>query len=90
MATITVTSLGDTIANDGVVTLREAIEAANTDAASGDVPAGSGTDSIVFASGLSGSIVLTDTLHISTAGPTRCRCRAPTRICSSFTMATSI
>ena len=65
MATITVTSLGDTIATDGVVTLREAIEAANTDAASGDAPAGSGTDSIVFASGLSGSIVLTDTLHIT-------------------------
>ena len=36
LTTITVGGIGDTIANDGVVTLREAITAANTNAASGD------------------------------------------------------
>src|SRR5690349_9857987 len=51
LTTITVTGTGDTIANDGVVTLREAITAANTDAPSGDAPAGQGggvTDTIKF------------------------------------------
>ncbi len=47
-ATITVTGTGDTIAVDGFVTLREAITAANTDAISGDAPAGSGNDTINF------------------------------------------
>lgn len=37
----TVNSIGDSIANDGVVTLREAINAANTNTASGDAAAGS-------------------------------------------------
>src|SRR6266404_6805123 len=47
--TITVTGIGDTIAVDGVVTLREAITAANTNAPSGDAPAGdSGLDVINF------------------------------------------
>src|SRR5437588_2872082 len=49
LATITVTGTGDTIANDGIVTLREAITAANTNAASGDAPAGNaGLDTIAF------------------------------------------
>ncbi len=49
LATITVTGTGDTIADDGVVTLREAITAANTNAASGDAPAGTtGLDTIDF------------------------------------------
>jgi uncharacterized repeat protein (TIGR01451 family) len=49
LATITVTGTGDTIASDGVVTLREAITAANTNAASGDAPAGgTGLDTIAF------------------------------------------
>ena len=47
--TITVTGTGDTIAVDGVVTLREAITAANTNAVSGDAPAGDpGLDVINF------------------------------------------
>jgi len=47
--TITVTGTGDTIAVDGVVTLREAITAANTNATSGDAPAGDpGLDVINF------------------------------------------
>ncbi|MFO0798581.1 MAG: choice-of-anchor Q domain-containing protein [Gemmataceae bacterium] len=49
-AAFTVTSLADTVANDGVVTLREAIAAANADAAS---------DDITFQAGLTGTIVLT-------------------------------
>jgi uncharacterized repeat protein (TIGR01451 family) len=49
MATIVVTGTGDTIAADGIVTLREAITAANTNAASGDAPAGdAGLDTIAF------------------------------------------
>src|SRR5262249_23597629 len=50
LATITVTGIGDTIANDGVVTLREAITAANTNAdPSGDTTAGDpGPDTITF------------------------------------------
>ncbi len=49
LATIVVTGIGDSIAEDGVVTLREAITAANTNAASGDAPAGdTGLDTINF------------------------------------------
>jgi len=49
LAVITVTGTGDTIANDGLVTLREAITAANTNAASGDAGAGdAGLDTIEF------------------------------------------
>ena len=40
LATIVVTGTGETIATDGIVTLREAITAANTDAASGDAHRG--------------------------------------------------
>lgn len=48
-ANITVTGTGDTIAVDGFVTLREAITAANTNAASGDAGAGGvGLDTISF------------------------------------------
>jgi hypothetical protein len=50
LATITVTATGDTIAKDGVVTLREAITAANTNAdPSGDTtPGDPGPDTIAF------------------------------------------
>ena len=49
LATIVVTGTGDNIANDGIVTLREAITAANTNAASGDATAGdAGHDTIAF------------------------------------------
>lgn len=47
-ATITVNTLADTIAEDGQCSLREAVIAANTDAAVGGCPAGSGADTIVF------------------------------------------
>jgi uncharacterized repeat protein (TIGR01451 family) len=48
-AVLTVTGTGDAIAVDGAVTLREAITAANTNASSGDSPAGDpGLDTIAF------------------------------------------
>jgi len=48
-STVTVTGTGDTIAVDGLVTLREAICAVNTNAVCGDAPAGSpGFDIINF------------------------------------------
>lgn len=51
-ATLTVNSTANTIADDGLCTLHEAIEAANTDTASGASPgecaAGSGNDTIEF------------------------------------------
>src|SRR5262245_47562350 len=48
-AVFTVTGAGDTIAADGVVTLREALRAANTNAPAGDAPAGDpGLDTIRF------------------------------------------
>jgi CSLREA domain-containing protein len=55
-ATITVTGTGDTIAVDGACTLREAVTAANINAASGDCPAGTaGLDQIHFAIGGGGA-----------------------------------
>ncbi len=46
--TITVDSLADSFVLDGRITLREALVAANTDAAAADAPAGAGRDTIVF------------------------------------------
>ena len=77
MTVYVINSLADDLVSasavpDGTLTLREAIIAANTDAAFGDAPAGTGADQIVFAPGLSGTITLTlgaldvlDTLSIS-------------------------
>src|SRR6476620_7306018 len=42
-ATINVTTTGDTVANDGFCSLREAVNAANSNAAANDCPAGSGS-----------------------------------------------
>jgi len=47
-----VSSLADTVADDGFPTLREAIQAANTDAAVNEAPAGNGADTITFAAHL--------------------------------------
>jgi uncharacterized repeat protein (TIGR01451 family) len=68
LATITVTGTGDAIANDGVVTLREAITAANTNTApSGDTtPGDSGLDTIAF--DIAGTRVRT--IHLTSALPT--------------------
>lgn len=66
-AVITVTGAGDTIAVDGLVTLREAITAANTNAASGDALAGdAGLDVINF--NISGNGV--QTINLTSALPT--------------------
>ena len=59
LAVITVDSLLDNFVpsyptTDGLITLREAIVAANTDSAVGDAPAGSGVDTIVFSPSLDG------------------------------------
>ncbi|MCA9053964.1 MAG: hypothetical protein KDA75_09015, partial [Planctomycetaceae bacterium] len=61
LSTLVVNSLADnTTAGDGLVTLREAIHAANTLGTTDLGDSGSiGLDQIVFASGLSGSILLT-------------------------------
>ena len=59
-ATITVTDGTSTVADDGACSLREAIEAAETDTASGatpgECPAGSGADTIE----LTGDVTLTE------------------------------
>jgi CSLREA domain-containing protein len=63
-ATITVATLSDVVADDGLCSLREAIIAANTDTASGattgECPAGSGTDEVNF--GVTGTIYLASSL----------------------------
>src|SRR5262245_17501663 len=51
-ALITVTSLDDNTTTDGQVTLREAIQAANTDVSVDGSTAGSGADTITFAPAL--------------------------------------
>jgi CSLREA domain-containing protein len=49
--TITVTTTNDELNTDGDCSLREAIEAANTDSTVSGCPAGNGTDTIVLPSG---------------------------------------
>src|SRR5436309_2502805 len=68
-AVITVTGIGDTVANDGICTLREAITAANTHAATGGCAAGDfGIDTITFNIGGGGAqtINLTSNLPLVT------------------------
>ena len=71
-----VTSLVDVIDTDGEVTLREAIQAANSDAAVNEAPAGDGADIIEFGSALFtpdsatillqlGQMAITDSLTIT-------------------------
>ncbi len=61
LSTITVTTLADNLTTDGQVTLREAIQAANTDASvDGSVAGVAGVQNqIVFTPGLTGTISLT-------------------------------
>ncbi len=56
-AIITVTSAADDLIVDGQVTLREAIQAANTNLRVDGSTAGSGADTIQFASGLTGQTI---------------------------------
>lgn len=64
LATITVNSLGDELIDDGAVTLREAIHAANTDTSVDGSVAGEGVDTIVFDASLDGVIQLESELEI--------------------------
>ncbi len=57
LAVITVTSPADNLFVDGEVTLREAIQAANTDAKVDGSEAGSGADGIKFSAALSGQTI---------------------------------
>ena len=56
-ASITVTGNGDIVAVDSFCTLREAIQAANTDLAVNECNAGSGEDTIFFSPALSGETI---------------------------------
>lgn len=72
LSTITVTSLADNTTSNGLVTLREAIQAANTDSAVDGSTAGSGADTIVFDNGLVSAGDATINLSMigdNTAGP---------------------
>jgi hypothetical protein len=69
-ATLTVNSLADdTTAGDGLVTLREAISAANTDGTTDLGDSGSGPDTIVFDGSLSGGAIELAATGNSTFGP---------------------
>jgi CSLREA domain-containing protein len=59
---ITVTTVNDSLADDGQCSLREAVIAANTDSATGGCPAGSGADTILFDASLAKPAVFTLTL----------------------------
>ena len=58
LSAIVVTSLADNTALDGLVTLREAIQAANTDSSVDGSVAGNGADLITFTSELKGQILM--------------------------------
>jgi len=73
LTVLTVDSLGDDIAVDGKVTLREAIQAANTDAQVGDAVAGNGADLIQFHA----SLVPSSTTKPPTAENTNLRAGSP-------------
>lgn len=66
LAVITVTGTGTTALNDGIVSLEEAIAAANTDTSVDGSTAGSGADVIEFAAGLAGTITVSDQSVITT------------------------
>ncbi len=59
LATITVTSAADEVVDDGAVTLREAILAANTNQSVDGSTAGDGVDTIVFDPSLNGQVMQT-------------------------------
>jgi len=63
LAVITVNSMADDLVVDGMVTLREAIQAANTDTSVDGSVAGSGTDTILFDGSLSGQTITLDDME---------------------------
>jgi predicted outer membrane repeat protein len=66
-ATITVDTISDGVPGDGLCSLSEAIQAANTNAAVDACAAGSGADTIGFNTGLTGTITLAGTLSVTEA-----------------------
>ncbi|PYQ48343.1 MAG: hypothetical protein DMF59_16275 [Acidobacteria bacterium] len=69
-ATLTVNSAADdTISGNGLVTLREAVAAANADSMTDLGQTGSGADSIVFAPSLAGATIELSSVSNSTFGP---------------------
>src|SRR5262245_12949288 len=68
-AVITVTTLADNVTVDGQVTLREAVNAANTDTSVDGSTAGSGADTIQFAAGLAGGTINLATIGDDSCGP---------------------
>src|SRR5687768_1886807 len=69
-ATLTVNSLSDnTTSGDGLVTLREAVAAANADTATDLGQSGSGADTIVFDASLAGGTIALSITGNSTFGP---------------------
>jgi uncharacterized repeat protein (TIGR01451 family)/CSLREA domain-containing protein len=67
-ASLTVDTLADSVAADAFCSLREAIQAANTDSAVNECPAGDGADTIDFS--VSGTITLGSTLPAIVSGST--------------------
>ena len=71
-AAINVTTAADAVAADGACSLREAVQAANTDAAVSDCPAGSGADQISLGATTykltGGELLVTSELTITGAG----------------------
>jgi CSLREA domain-containing protein len=71
-ASISVTTANDAVAIDGACSLREAVQAANTDAPVSDCPAGSGADQISLGATpytlVSGQLDVTSELSITGAG----------------------
>ena len=57
LTTIIVDTTDDVVAADGNISLREALEAANTDNAVNEAPAGNGADEILFAPALEGQTI---------------------------------
>ncbi|MBC7821505.1 MAG: CSLREA domain-containing protein, partial [Planctomycetaceae bacterium] len=68
LSMITVTTLNDEVTNDGNVSLREAIQAANTDTSVDGSTVGSGADTIIFAASLTASAPATISLSLFDTG----------------------
>lgn len=69
-AALTVNTVDDELNSDGDCSLREAVQAANTDAAVDGCAAGSGVDTITFAPALAGGTISLSIIGDTTLGPT--------------------
>jgi CSLREA domain-containing protein len=83
--TITVDTSSDTVVDDGQCSLREAVQAANTNAVVDTCPAGSGADTIVFAPALDGqTTTLGSGLDVTSSISIRGRGRTKTFVAGDF------